>query len=288
MTEGERWTRELLAELRAARFAPQAWMLFLSRSFERAAWRRRQQRRAARETLALGAVGLGVWLAVGLAGWPVLSLVGAGWWIGVVLMLDWHLGMLEREDGRPLRSLGAPNVLSLLRMGLVPALPALSPTGLAVALAVAQGVDILDGRLARARDQVTRLGFWLDGSADTLLVGVVAVTLALGGLVGAWLAALVVARAAAPWLFYGIAYFVLARSPRRAGYVSGVVPGALLFAGLVLSALAVPGGPELAAAGAVGGLATFAATVLRSPKAPRGPEHALERVPGRFINRTAV
>ena len=43
MTDGERWARELLAELRSAGYRPRAWARFLARSFERASERRHER-----------------------------------------------------------------------------------------------------------------------------------------------------------------------------------------------------------------------------------------------------
>jgi len=40
-------------------------------------------------------LGLAAWLVLALVGHPWLALVGATWWALVVVMLDWHLGMLE-------------------------------------------------------------------------------------------------------------------------------------------------------------------------------------------------
>lgn len=264
MTEGERWARELLAELRAARFTPRALVRFLARSFARAGERRRERSRERREALVLGAAGLAGWAGVALAGRPGLAAAGAGWWLLVWLMLDWHLGMLERPDGTPIGRLGAANLLGLLRAGLVPALPAVSPAVLAALLAAAGAADVLDGPLARARGEVTRLGLWLDGAVDALVLPVAAVAAARAGRLEWWAAALVLARYGLPWAVVTVAYFARAAAPPRAGYVSGRVPGLVLFAGLGLAVLEIPGGTSLAAAGALGGLLTFAASVGRT------------------------
>ena len=76
-------------------------------------------------------------------------------------MLDWHIGMLESEDGRP-RNLGAADACTLVRVWLVPA-AADTPQPWMCALAFAS--DGLDGRLARA-SVPTRLGRDLEGLAD--------------------------------------------------------------------------------------------------------------------------
>ena len=77
-------------------------------------------------------------------------------------MLDWHLGMVESEDGEP-RPLGPADALTMARVWLAPiALDGPSP----LVVAVAGATDVLDGRVARAT-QTTRIGRDLEGLADT-------------------------------------------------------------------------------------------------------------------------
>ena len=261
MTEGERWARELLAELRAARFRPQAWHRFLARSFERAGARRRERRREHRQTVALAGLGLVVWTAVGLAGTMQPALIGSAWWLLTMLMLDWHLGMLERPDGRVLGRLGTSNVLSLVRIGVVPALPVLGHEGVAAALVVAGTTNALDGWLARRRDEVTRLGFWLDGVADALVLGTAAVVLPLPG----WAAALVLARFVLPAAALILSYFWLL-TPPTGERVRARIPGIAVWGGLVLFALELPFAAEVAALGALGGLLASGLQALRQAR----------------------
>ena len=83
------------------------------------------------------------------------------WWAATALMLDWHLGMFETEDGRP-RNLGAADALTLARAWLVPvALD--TPTPLVCVAAAA--TDALDGPAAR-RAGPTRAGRDLEGLVD--------------------------------------------------------------------------------------------------------------------------
>lgn len=264
MTEGERWAAELLEELRSARFTPRAWIRFLARSFTRARERRRERQRAHRQVLALGLAGLGAWTGLALAGRPGLAAAGGLWWLAVSLMLDWHLGMLERPDGRPLAGLGTANLLSLLRVGFVPVLPTLSPPVLGITVVILGVTDVLDGLLARARDEVTRLGFWLDGSVDSLLLGVAAFVAARAGVLPGWIALLVVVRYGLPWLIVAVAYFVRAGALPLDGAVSGRLPGLVLLSGFAAVPFWPSVGAALAAAGALGGLATLTATVVRS------------------------
>jgi phosphatidylglycerophosphate synthase len=273
VTEGERWARDLLAELRAARFAPRAWQRFLARSLERADERRRERAREHRQALALGALGLGAWSAVAIAGQPWLAAAGAAWWALTILMLDWHLGMLERRDGTPLGTIGSANLLSLARIGAVPVLPALAPRLLAAALVASAAADVLDGLLARRRDQVSRLGFWLDGVADTLVLSTVAVLAAANGDLPAWTASLVVARFAVPAAAM-TAYYFLALEPPPASPARARIAGSALWIGLMVALLGGPLGAELTALGAVGGLAASVATAYARHVKIRGPQAA--------------
>ncbi len=112
------------------------------------------------------------WIAVGAAAWAAPALAGrepfrrrarafAAWWALTWLMLDWHIGMLETEDGDR-RNLGPADACTLARVWLVPA-AADGPRAWMTALAFAS--DGLDGRLARATAP-TRLGRDLEGLAD--------------------------------------------------------------------------------------------------------------------------
>ena len=134
-----------------------------------ASQRRANEQRAARPQTARRMRG---WIATGAAAWAALALAGrepyrrrrgafAAWWSLTALMLDWHLGMLESEEGEP-RNLAAADACTLVRVWLVPAAAdAPRPWICAVALAT----DGLDGRLARAATP-TRLGRDLEGLAD--------------------------------------------------------------------------------------------------------------------------
>ena len=262
MTEGEAWTREILRELRADSYRPAAWLRFLARSFERARVTRIERRREHRQAVLVGAAGLAAWTAV-VAVRPWLALAGALSWLLVVAMLDWHLGMLEDDRGRSLRRLGLPNQLSLARGAVVPALVVGSPALLAAILIPAGLTDAIDGPLARRRGEETRLGRWLDGTVDTLVLSAAAVGAARHGLLPWWAAALVLGRYLLQVLAVALGYFVSARSPWHAASVSARVPGLVLFAGLVLATLQFPPAGLLVSVGALGGIAALAVTVVR-------------------------
>jgi cardiolipin synthase (CMP-forming) len=262
MIEGELWVEELLDQLRRGRFRPAAWLRFFEDSFARARGNRREQVRAHRQVLALGTVGVGTWAGVAASGRPLLGTVAAGWSVLVLLMADWHLGMLERPDGSRLAGLGAANTVTLLRAGAIPVLPVVTPTALGIVVLAAGLSDVADGFVARSRREATRFGAWLDGAIDGILLSVAAGAAAHRALLPAWIAALIVARYLAPWLGIAGVYFVSAHAPGREGFVSGRIPGAVLLVGLVLAAFAVPGAALVAAAGALGGLATVGATIV--------------------------
>ena len=103
---------------------------------------------------------------------------------------------------RPM-SFTIPNLLSLLRMALVPPfIIALinGQTKRALLIVVVAGIsDVLDGLIARFFNQQSLLGTYLDPLADKLLVTAAYVTLALPGLhhgfqIPAWVTVVVIAR----------------------------------------------------------------------------------------------
>ena len=81
--------------------------------------------------------------------------------MGCALMLDWHLGMLETTDGRPV-ALGGADGLTLARAWLVPAVAQDAAPALVIIGAVS---DLADGFVAR-RTRTTRLGRDLEGLVD--------------------------------------------------------------------------------------------------------------------------
>lgn len=263
MSDGEAWARELLRELRSGRYRLRSWTRFFARSFQRAHSVRNARRREHRQVLLVGAAGLAAWSAVA-AFRPWLALAGALWWLLVTAMLDWHLGMLEDDRGRPMHGLGLPNLLTLARAAVIPALPIVSPS-LLVALLLPAGLsDAIDGPLARRRREETRLGVWLDGSVDTLVLSAAAVGAARHGLLPWWTAWLVVSRQAAPWLFVSLAYFIRAEAPQLRRVPSGKAAGLLLFGGIVVAALHLPWAVPLVVLGVAGVLATLAVTLVRA------------------------
>jgi CDP-diacylglycerol--glycerol-3-phosphate 3-phosphatidyltransferase len=94
-----------------------------------------------------------------------------------------------------------PNTITLVRIFLVPILLVflISPHGwypifAAVIFLIAAFTDWLDGHLARATNQITRLGQLLDPIADKLLVTAVLVSLVGRQQVPAWVVAIILCR----------------------------------------------------------------------------------------------
>jgi phosphatidylglycerophosphate synthase len=138
---------------------------------------------------------------------------------------------------------------------------------LAAILIPAGATDAIDGRLARARGEETRLGVWLDGGADTLVFSAAAVGAARHDLLPWWTAALVLGWQTLHALAVTLAYLWRAQSPRRAASAWARVPGVVLFAGLVLATLRLPQAWPLVSLGALGALALAVARARRSEAA---------------------
>ncbi len=145
---------ELLAGLRAGGWRPRAWARFLARSACLSCAAAAVRPRAAAEVTALHAVLFGLIQRIGSR--QADSCRGRAWVAVSWLLAITHLGLLGER-----RSLGLANVLTLARAGL----PAFGPGRWAGAAAVAG--DVLDGRLARGRGEVTAFGAYADSLADT-------------------------------------------------------------------------------------------------------------------------
>jgi cardiolipin synthase len=91
-----------------------------------------------------------------------------------------------------------PNVLSFIRLGLVPVFLALLIVGedvLALIVLVVSSVsDYLDGVIARRFNQITRLGQLLDPAADRLFIFAALIGLSVRGILPWWLAAIIIGR----------------------------------------------------------------------------------------------
>ena len=172
LTEGERWTAEVLSELRRRCYRPGAWVAFVRKSLERSSSNRCARPRMARQARGWGAGGAVAWMAACAAARErddlrLRPLGGLLWWFAVWQMLDWHLGMAEGGDGRPRERLSPADAITLARFWLVPATfgAAHSSRGLPTVIVLGGLTDWLDGSVARRHGR-TRLGRDLDTTAD--------------------------------------------------------------------------------------------------------------------------
>ena len=96
------------------------------------------------------------------------------------------------------RIVTVPNILSLIRLALVPVFLVLLLSGdylaALIVLAVASVSDLLDGIIARRYNQVSRFGQLLDPAADRLFILATIIGLAVRGILPWWLLAVVLAR----------------------------------------------------------------------------------------------
>ena len=97
------------------------------------------------------------------------------------------------------RVLTVPNVLSIIRLALIPVFVYLMLVahrhGLAVAILMFSGVsDWADGKIARLLDQSSRLGALLDPAVDRLYMVTVPVVLALSGITPWWFVLILLTR----------------------------------------------------------------------------------------------
>ncbi|MDX6640939.1 MAG: CDP-diacylglycerol---glycerol-3-phosphate 3-phosphatidyltransferase [Solirubrobacteraceae bacterium] len=97
-------------------------------------------------------------------------------------------------------TLNVPNVLTVLRILLVPVLvvallnQTASPWLAAAVFAIASLTDAVDGYIARARAQITTFGKLMDPVADKLLIIAALVVLVSQNRVPAWIAMVIIAR----------------------------------------------------------------------------------------------
>ena len=170
----------------------------------------------------VGITGGAIYLGLGLL-WVWLAQPAAPAW----LLVAWFVLVAAIESFIP----GEANQVSLARAHL--AAPALvySLDGafglLAVVLAVAGLTDLVDGTVARRFDRPTTLGGGLDPIVDGLLLGGVALGLALGGILPLWLAMVIIARYLLP-AAGGLALISMRRRPELRHTVSGQLSTSLI------------------------------------------------------------
>mgnify|MGYP003565295656 CR=1 FL=1 len=115
------------------------------------------------------------------------------------------------ELNRLTSTISIPNILTLIRILLTPVLVILLLRDLfsmaLLVFAIAGISDGLDGLIARYMNQRTTLGAYLDPAADKLLLISSFVTLAVLGVIPAWVTVIVIARDVI--IFLGVAIFML-------------------------------------------------------------------------------
>jgi cardiolipin synthase (CMP-forming) len=109
------------------------------------------------------------------------------------------------QAGQPTRVMTIPNLLSVLRLCLLPVFLWLvmgpEADGPAVAVLMFMGIsDYLDGFLARKLDQASPLGAILDPVADRLYILVTVVGLGARGIIPVWLAVILPVRDGLLWV----------------------------------------------------------------------------------------
>jgi CDP-diacylglycerol--glycerol-3-phosphate 3-phosphatidyltransferase len=142
--------------------------------------------------------------------------------------------------------LNLPNVLTVLRIMLVPALVVAllgnTPSGdvlAAIVFALASLTDFVDGYLARAREQITTFGKLMDPLADKLLIIAALISLVSLHRLAAWVAMVIIARE--------LAVTVLRLGATQAGVVMAASPfgkaKTCLQIAAILAVIAVQGQP---------------------------------------------
>src|SRR5690349_13586062 len=145
--------------------------------------------------------------------------------------------MAEVQPHQQERVLTIPNVLSIARLAGVPVflwlvlgLRTEAGDWWAVALLAAAGIsDWLDGKIARALGQQSRLGELLDPSADRLYIVSTVIALAIRAIIGWWLVAVLAVRE----LLLGVVLLALRRhgyGPLHVSFVGKAATLSLLYA----------------------------------------------------------
>lgn len=103
-----------------------------------------------------------------------------------------------RDIFRKINDMNLPNILTLLRIILVPVIVILliqeSYAKALVVFVIAGLTDALDGALARLLNKQTELGSFLDPLADKILLSTSFISLAIFSLIPGWLAVIVISR----------------------------------------------------------------------------------------------
>ncbi len=223
------FTRKLIDEIAQSHFSLRAWLIFLSRSWDRSLEDMRKSPARMRSSwywvAAVAAMGaaiilLALWFETTERALTALVL-WLPWYAGAVFFLLTHLGMVDDSQGMPHQSLLPANGLSFLRLALAPLVlwpclqvPVNVITGpiFVVFLAALSLSDLLDGWLARRQKSCTRMGRMLDVLADLALLTFLAAGLYLAGVIPGPLLLLLIVRY--PVLLIGVLVLYFVRGPR--------------------------------------------------------------------------
>ena len=171
----------------------------------------------------VGITGAAIYLGLGVL-WVWLAQPPGPWWV----LVGWFVAVSVVEAFIP----GEANQVSLARAHLAaPAFVYAVVPGhlglLAVVLAVAGLSDLVDGTIARRFDRPSTLGGGLDPVVDGVLLGAVAIGLAVGGVFPLWLALVIIGRYLLPALG-GLVLIYMHRRPELRHTVSGQISTALI------------------------------------------------------------
>lgn len=187
-------------------------------------------------------------------------LAQAVWLALTLLWVTLHLGLMRGVDGSLPRRIGAPMILTLVRLELVPSLVVLIASGHVlvglIAFLFAGLTDVVDGWVARRFHQQSRLGLVLDPLVDVSVATGTFVAMAWSRVIPEWLCWLLVGRYVL--LLGGGLYIWLAHGPVRiAPTVLGKTSGVVIYA-LTVLVLVAPGIASPAATAQIRDLAVIA------------------------------
>lgn len=135
------------------------------------------------------------------------------------------------------------NLLTMLRLAAVPlflylfSLEGMDPRWIALVFVLTGITDILDGHVARSRNEVSRFGTLADPLADKLIMLAAVISLASRGSVPVWLAVLLAAKEIA--LIVGAGVFLVSRSKVTPASNLGKSATALLYIGITGTILGI-------------------------------------------------
>ena len=195
-----------LRELRARRFTPLGFAVYIGKSTRFAIGRGHDNLEAVRSVLLTSLVFFVAFVAaaVALAQWHDGEIARrfittqCTWLIVGCVWILAHIGLLRGDDGNRRTHIGLPNQLSYLRLVLIPSIYVFIVEGAltlaTVAYAVAGLTDVLDGFLARRMGLTSRLGLVLDPIVDVGYIIAIFAGFHATDAVPGWLYAIVLAR----------------------------------------------------------------------------------------------